>query len=148
MGISADDWNELASIPGTIPKPPNREKKQKGLKPGEGPERKTPVKKVNKERAKSARARDFDVQAEACYHQPCYACGRERASMPHHEPPRKRGGTDKDCVPLCDILVLGVDGCHQDRHRVGEKTFWNELGRTPQEAKEHVRLQAGITIYD
>lgn len=104
-----------------------------------------PMAKVNPERAAQARAEDFGWQASACERLPCYACGRQGASVAHHDPPRARGGTDADTVPLCDRTRLnGVPGCHQRRHDVGELTFWAELGVTPEQAIEHVRIQAGL----
>lgn len=100
---------------------------------------------TNDARAAAARAEDFGPQSAACLKLACLRCARPDASMPHHEPPRSRGGTDFDALPLCDILRLyGVPGCHQLRHSQGEVTFWSEMHMTPDEAKEHVRLQAGL----
>lgn len=128
------DWDALASTPGTLPKPKKREKKPKEPKP------RKPLKKRNEKRATSAHAEDFAIQAAACRGMPCYACGAPGPSQPHHEPPRSVGGSDADTVPLCIA-------CHARRHAVGARPFWSELGKTPEEAKAHVREQAGITIY-
>lgn len=129
------DWAELNSIPGTLPKPGKRVKEKKPPKP------RKPLKKRNANRARVSNAEAFSVQAQACHSLPCYACGSwAGSSQAHHEPTRAAGGTDRDCIPLCPV-------CHQRRHDIGAVTFWDELGKTPEMAKDHVRTQAGITIY-
>lgn len=90
------------------------------------------------------RAEAFGPQAEGCRRLPCFRCATVGASVPHHEPPVADGGTDEDTIPLCDITILGVDGCHQIRHNRGPISFWSSLGCSPDEAKDHVRLQLGI----
>lgn len=143
VGISADDWNELASIPGTIPKPPKR------VRPKKEPKPRKPFKQKNAKRAKATRAKNFGPQSAACWDLPCYPCGREGASVPHHDPSQKNGGTDKNTMPMCCATrMYGVPGCHQKVHSEGRETFWNRIGSTPEKAIADTRLQAGITIYD
>ncbi len=85
------------------------------------------------------RAERFGLQAEACRKLPCFRCGLEGASAPHHEPP---GGGDADTIPLCDRTRLnGADGCHQLRHDQGYYSFWTSVGFTPEQAQDLVRVQ-------
>lgn len=139
-------YDVLAEIPGTIPKPKAKRNKSEGrTSPNSTLTSYATLKPVNKERAAAAREEDFGPQSLACDRLPCFACARKDCSVAHHEPPRARGGTDSDCIPLCDLTRMnGKPGCHQRRHNVGEVTFWNEVGCTPDEAKAHVRLQANL----
>lgn len=139
MGI---DYSELEAVPGTIPKPKKRQK------PPKEPKKRKSVNRRNEKRAKATRQENFGPQADACWLLPCFACGREGHSVPHHDPTQKNGGTDADAMPLCCTTRMpGVKGCHQRVHEEGRVTFWTRIGSTPQEAKEHTRTQAGITIY-
>lgn len=144
--MKREAYDALADVPGAVLKPRAKRDKSEGRQaPGSTLTTYAKLNPVNKERAAQARAEDFGVQAQACYRLPCFRCARQGASVPHHEPPRARGGTDRDSLPLCDRTRLsGVNGCHQLRHDQGEVTFWKELGCTPDEAKDHVRLQANL----
>lgn len=123
-------------------KGPRRDPNDGWETPGSSLKTYTHLAKVNEARIAAARDEAFGRQAEGCRRLPCFRCARPDASAAHHEPPRSRGGTDKDTIPLCDLTRLGgVPGCHQLRHDQGEETFWKELRFTPDEAKEHVRLQ-------
>lgn len=140
------DYDALEGIPGAVPKPRGKRQKSEGRQaPGSTLTTYAKLNPVNKERAAQARAEDFGPQSAACMRLPCFRCARKDASVPHHEPPRSRGGSDPDTIPLCDrTRMQGRPGCHQLRHDAGELTFWNALGCTPDEAKEHVRLQADL----
>lgn len=140
-GIS---YSDLAEAPGAIPKPRAKRDKSKARQQHNSTlVSYTMLKAVNPERAAEARAEDFGAQSRACERLPCFRCARKDCSVAHHEPPRSRGGTDLDTIPLCDRTKMrGNPGCHQLRHDRGETTFWEELRVTPDEAKEHVRLQA------
>lgn len=64
----------------------------------------------------------FGPQARHVRKLPCVVCQRmgKRQRMiteAHHEPPRSRGGKDRDTVPLCT-------GHHRQRHRMGQRSFW------------------------
>ncbi len=108
------------------------------LKRGKHKLTRKPLRKVNPQRARARRERDFGEQAQWCRELPCCAC-KPRSfatwseigpgalpagtpgpwplrSDPHHEPSRGAGGTDKDTVPLCRR-------CHEERHRVGLRLF-------------------------
>lgn len=113
----------------------------------EKPERKKkarkPINRRNEKRLKKRRDETHGPQHFACFEIECFACGREGASVGHEEPPRSRGGTDKDALALCDLTRLyGQPGCHQNRHTWGEKTFWRRVGKDPEEGK--LRVQAYI----
>lgn len=143
------DWNALEEAPGALQKPRGKRDRAKGrTAPGSTLRTYATLPKVNKKRAAETRAKNFDVQAEACYQLPCYACGREGASVPHHDPSQKNGGEDRDSMPLCDLTRMhGAPGCHQRVHNEGCDTFWARIGSTPELAKQHTREQAGITCY-
>ncbi len=60
----------------------------------------------------------------------CLACGTRCATVAAHVRSGSDGGmgtkpSDKYAVPLCQIP------CHEKQHRVGELTFWGELGVDP-----------------
>lgn len=84
----------------------------------------------------------FAEQAARCRKLPCCVCAwlRRVQSTPteaHHEPPRSRGGIDKDTVPLCR-------GCHATRHAKGVETFWREAGVELAAVLEAVRLGTAL----
>ena len=97
-----------------------------------GLKRKTPLRRRKPERAPKLRAEDFGVQAAYCRTLPCCICARPGnpnptesyalyGSVPHHDPSRGAGGTDKDAVPLCHEH-------HDEFHTVGRKTFRERYG--------------------
>jgi hypothetical protein len=62
---------------------------------------------------------------------PCLACGRAGPSECAHVRNGTDGGaglkpSDRFCLPLC-----GPGGCHNRQHRVGELSFWSDLGIDP-----------------
>ena len=88
----------------------------KGLQPGPGPVRKTPMPRENRKRKAKMRAIEFGPQAAWCRHSPCAACyptlygddllaleyhSTVEISDPHHTVTRP-GGLDRDTIPLCD----------------------------------------------
>lgn len=80
--------------------------------------KRSPIKKVNAERRSRLFRRqflsgDFVQYVKAL---PCEKCGGSPCDV-HHEPPRSRGATWRDVIPLCLE-------CHFVRHQVGEATFW------------------------
>lgn len=83
-------------------------------------ERKTPLAKVNRKRAKRRRARDFGSKADFVRALPCLVCGT-KPSEPHHFPTRGAGGTSKDLTPLCTEH-------HREFHGTGAKTFQRRHG--------------------
>lgn len=85
---------------------------------------KVPERKGAEGRKKPAPA--FGPQAKRCRELPCVVCQRMRKRQPnpteaHHEPPRSRGGKDRDTVPLCGSH-------HRQRHRMGALRFWRLHG--------------------
>lgn len=83
-------------------------------------------------------ARDFGPQAKRCRSLPCAACTylREPQRTPteaHHEPPRSRGGEDRDTLPLCQIH-------HRIRHTHGASAFWSAIGLAPHDVVTAIRL--------
>lgn len=101
--------------------------------------KRTPMKRVNKERKARRDAEAFGEQAELCRRIPCVVCWDELfgqptgahlddpeiitpgCSEPHHIPTRGAGGIDKDTVPLCRAH-------HQEWHDAGEQTFADKYG--------------------
>jgi hypothetical protein len=70
---------------------------------------------------------------------PCLSCGLEGRSICAHVRVGTDGGSglkpsDRYGVPLCDFTrAEGLEGerCHDRQHRIGELTFWGELGLDP-----------------
>ena len=83
-----------------------------GIKRGSSQLRRKPMKRANPERREKRYARDFGERAVAVREMPCWVCGIDGPSDPHHEPSRARGGTRRDMVPLCRR-------CHDARHSGG-----------------------------
>lgn len=89
-------------------------------------------------RGRAKLAADFGPQARRCRSLPCAVCTFHRRAQttptdPHHEPPRSRGGTDADALPLCRT-------CHDLRHARGVVSFWTEAGLEPATILAAVRL--------
>jgi hypothetical protein len=99
--------------------------------------RRTPL----RQRGRKAPARfleDFGPQARRCRTLPCAVCVWLKATQttptePHHEPPRSRGGTDRDTLPACAAH-------HQRRHAVGGRAFWAEVRLDPAAVIQAMRL--------
>lgn len=68
--------------------------------------------------------RQFGPQAELCRKGPCQGCGRVVRCEAHHEPPRSRGGKDKDTCALCPY------DCHPYRHAHGREALESRAGRS------------------
>ncbi len=105
--------------------------------------KRTPMKRVNKERKAKRDAEAFGPQAEFCRMMPCAACGGwgldtyrkyakrqaewtfglafTRVSDPQHCPTRGAGGKDKDTLPLCREH-------HMEAGRIGELSFNAKYG--------------------
>jgi len=65
---------------------------------------------------------------------PCLVCGR-KATFHHESGLGDSGGMSKKCsdyfgIPLCHRPALGFS-CHNDRERLGFKTFYTRLYRDP-----------------
>lgn len=128
--------------------------------------RKAPMKRskrlraVNRARAAKRRAEDFGPQSELCHQIPCAVCSpyalravlltgqlantfeQRGVTVPHHEPPRGRDrrGKDEDCVPLCaSNPLVGWEGHHEQRHRIGRKAFEAKHGINLDVVKAEVR---------
>lgn len=112
------------------------------LKPGKGPETRTPMKKRNNKRAKRRRERDFGAKAEYIRSMPCCACGKDGPSDPHHHPSRGAGGTSADLVPLCFL-------CHREFHDAGADTFQarHEVDLTEKAATYEAMYVAGDMVF-
>lgn len=106
----------------------------KPLARGPGPKRKAAKRRTTalRQRSDSPKARARKAAQEGpqwrlCHDLPC-ACGCGRwelgAVHGHHEPPRSRGGLDRDTLPLWWE-------CHERRHRLGARRFWVECGKDP-----------------
>lgn len=84
--------------------------------------------------ARARRAAQWGPQAALCRTLLC-ACGCGRGPCEaHHEPPRSRGGQDRDTVPLWWE-------CHGERHRTTAARFWQSRGRDPEAIKADLRAQ-------
>lgn len=95
------------------------------------PRRRKPIPKRSKGYA-LRQAHVFGPQATLCRELPCLVCGSPY-TVPAHVKSRGAGGTDSDCVPLCDTKrrwAHGVsgEGCHDAQHRIGIKTFQARFG--------------------
>lgn len=91
-------------------------------------------------KAAARHAEDFGEQAQRCRGMPCAACvylrlRQDYRTEPHHEPPRSRGGTDADTMPLCTYH-------HHRRHAVGPRAFWRRVGLDPAAVLERVRAHS------
>lgn len=72
---------------------------------------------------------------------PCIACGREGMTVAAHLRSGTDGGTglkpaDRWTTPLCSP-------CHDRQHRVGELTFWSDLGIDPTGAANALWTKSG-----
>ncbi len=84
----------------------------------------TRLKAINPERRAKLYAEQFGAEAELIRQLPCVACGQDAPSDPHHVQTRGAGGKRDALVPLCPSEPrIGVEGCHQELHRVGRRTF-------------------------
>ena len=89
-------------------------------------------------RAAAKHARDFGAQAARCRSLPCSVCVALRLQQvtrteAHHEPPRSRGGADRDTLPLCSAH-------HAARHNYGARAFWTSYRIDPEAVLAAVRL--------
>ena len=82
--------------------------------------RRTAIRRVNHQRARTRRARDFGPQAALCRTFACVVCWSGPVEV-HHEPPRSCGGRDANTVPLCPA-------CHRERHDIGLRAFNRKHG--------------------
>jgi hypothetical protein len=112
-------------------------RRNRPLKQGPGPERKTPMPRENRKRQAKQKPVQFGPQAELCRGLPCSATFPElytdellalehytsvrRVSAPHHSPTVARGGLDKDTSPV-------RDGVHERIHTAGEAAVEQEMG--------------------
>ena len=80
-----------------------------------------PIRRVNPERLKKRREREFGPQAELCRESPCLVKGCKMKSIPHHVISRGAGGLDAHAVPLCLKH-------HEEVHRVGRYSFMYRYG--------------------
>lgn len=128
------DWDALASIPGTLPKPKKREMKPKEPKSRKPMKRGGPLPKENKARSKLK----FGKQAVACRLLPCCVCGAPPPSDPQHTPKRSLGGYDEDCVPQCRR-------CHDEADNMKHDAYWTKVGVDPAGVKGAVQewIRAG-----
>lgn len=95
------------------------------------------LRRTNPERRAAALARDFGDQAARCRAAPCCVCERHRITqhgptVPHHDPSRGAGGTDRDTMPLCNYH-------HRMVHRIGRTTFWRHYDMDPRAVVERMR---------
>lgn len=134
MGI---DWGaldaELAGVPGAVPKGHRERRAPKQL------QRKTRINPINRERVAAQKQVTDGPQADACRIMGvCCACGKDRPTEPHHEPPVSLGGTVNDTVPMCRP-------CHDEREGTTARAFWKRLQLDPEDVKLAVRdwLAAG-----
>lgn len=111
--------------------------KRTPLKRGASLRRRTRLRLVNRVRMAKRRARDFGDQAQLCRRSHCPACGAWPCD-PHHWPTRARGGTDRDCMPLCRA-------CHTLVHTIGVYQFY---ARTRVDVVAEVRhFQSGGPVH-
>jgi hypothetical protein len=112
-------------------------RRNRPLKRGPGPERKTAMPKQNRERQAKQKPVQFGSQAELCRGLPCsatfpelytdemlaleYYTSARRVSAPHHSPTVARGGLDKDTSPVSDRV-------HERIHTAGEAAVEREMG--------------------
>jgi hypothetical protein len=80
--------------------------------------KRSPIRRVNPERAEKRREEQFGEEAEVVRWMPCCLprCRARPPSDPHHARSRAAGGGKKDLVPLCHPH-------HVEVHAVGRKTF-------------------------
>ncbi len=105
--------------------------------------RKIRIKLRNPARAAEHLARDFGEQAKRCRQSLCCVClalGNEQIgeSVPHHDPSRGAGGTDRDCVPLCSAH-------HAQVHVQGRESFWREVRVSIDAVKSRMREGAVLS---
>lgn len=106
-------------------------------------QRRTPLRARNPKRAKKRHAQNFGPQASLCRKLQCPVCvklGEQQIgeSVPHHDPTRAAGGTDRDTMPMCAIH-------HGDVHVCGRETFWTRVGLDPDKIIAEMRTKAGTT---
>ncbi len=77
----------------------------------------------NEERAEERYQRDFGRKADWIRGLCCVACGHHPVD-PHHEPPRSRGGTKENLVPLCPGHHTVKD---VSRHKLGSVERFREV---------------------
>lgn len=66
---------------------------------------------------------------------PCIRCGRRGRTVAAHVRLDGDGGTalkpsDDHLLPLCCSL-FEIEGCHEYQHRLGERSFYAEIGIDP-----------------
>lgn len=129
--VSRRDYEDLASVPGAVPKPSGKRAKAEGRTSFNSTLKSyTRLSPVSKKR-EANEAEIFGPQAEACRMLSCCACGKPPPSDPHHEPTVARGGLDHDTTPLCRT-------CHDDAQPNGRK-FWRRVGLDPRDVQQAVR---------
>lgn len=99
--------------------------------------RSTPLRARNPKRAAKRLAENFGPQAKLCRRLPCCVCEHTSEkqigeSVPHHDPTRAAGGTDRDTMPMCTPH-------HAQVHVQGRTTFWARVGINPRTVIESMR---------
>jgi hypothetical protein len=132
--VSRRDYEDLASVPGAVPKPSGKRKPEDGREQHNSTLRSyTTLKPVNQERRAALKDLQFGVQAQACRDiGVCCHCGKVGVTIPHHDLSTGAGGRDEDTLPL-------QDSCHRRLHQIGDVRFWREAGIEPLVAVEAMR---------
>lgn len=132
--VSRRDYEDLAPIPGGVPKPKGKRDPEKARTTANSTLRSyATLNPVNKERRAEAHEEAFGLQADACREIGiCCCCGMTGQTEPHHLRSRGAGGDDSWCIPL-------LARCHTTAHALGATTFWTRVGIDPLEIVEGMR---------
>lgn len=99
-----------------------------------------PLAKVNRKRKEKRHVEAFGPQAALCRETECCVCKNilirrvAPLSEPHHHPPRSRGGTDRDTVPLCTFH-------HRQSHDMGQDSFWAAYKTDWRAVRDEMRMR-------